>query len=138
VVPEETLYLNRFRKLVNSLDLAPSGKRIPPWGSARDLFLSIRKDRLDETESYLSKKLEGVASVLRTEEAVREGLFGIGKPSRRFLRRAGNLMILPHGLKTVWFRYRKGDSLNLRGHHGGMSKDEMTIPLAAARVSDIQ
>jgi len=47
-------------------------------------------------------------------------------------------MILPHGNRTVWFRYRRKDSLDLRGHHGGLTSDEMTIPLAAARVSDIQ
>jgi predicted AlkP superfamily pyrophosphatase or phosphodiesterase len=138
VVPEETLYMNRFRKLVDALEAAPSGRKIPPWGSARDLFLKVRDDRLDEVESYLSRKLNGIATVLRTEEGVKEGLFGLGKPSRRFLRRAGNLLILPHGLKTVWYRYKKGDSLDLRGHHGGLSEDEMTIPLAAARVSDIQ
>ena len=138
VVPEETLYMNRFRKLVGALEEAPSGRKIPPWGSARDLFLKVKDDRLDEVESYLSKKLDGIATVLKTEEAVKEGLFGLGIPSRRFLRRAGNLLILPHGLKTIWYRYKKGDSLDLRGHHGGLSRDEMTIPLAAARVSDIQ
>jgi len=138
IVPEETLYMNRFRKLVSSLKAAPSGAPIPPWGGARDLFLAIKEDRLDETEAYLSKKLGKIATVLRTEEAVREGLFGLGRPSRKFRRRTGNLMILPEGLRTIWYRYREGDSLSLRGHHGGLSVDEMTIPLAAARLSDLQ
>ncbi|MDA4124759.1 MAG: alkaline phosphatase family protein [Thaumarchaeota archaeon] len=138
VNPEETLYLNRYRKLVRSLNLAPSGARIPPWGSARDAYLSVRDDRLDETESYLSKKLEGIASVMRTDEALNEGLFGLGKPSKKFLRRIGNLMILPHGTNTVWYRYKKKDALDLKGHHGGLTRDEMTVPLATARLSDIQ
>ena len=138
VKPEETLYMNSFRRLVDSLDLAPSGKRIPPWGSARDVFIRVREDRLDKTQSYLSKRLEGIASVLRTEAAIKEGLFGLGRPGRKFLRRSGNIMVLPHGLGTVWFRYRMGVALDLRGHHGGLSRDEMTIPLAAARLSDIQ
>jgi hypothetical protein len=138
VVPEETLYINRLRRLIDSLNKAPSGQKIPPWGSARDLFLSVEDDRLGEIESYLTKKLNGIASVIRTEAAVKEGLFGLGRPSRRFLRRAGNLLVLPHGLRTIWYRYERGDSLSLRGHHGGLSADEMTIPLAAARVSDIQ
>jgi len=75
---------------------------------------------------------------MRTEEAIDEGLFGVNTPSRKFRRRVGNLMILPHAKKTVWYRYRKGDALALRGHHGGLLKDEMTIPLASARVSDLQ
>ena len=137
VEPEKTLYMNRFAKLVRSLQKTPSGGRIPPWGSARDAYLRVEEDRLGATKEYLEKKLDGVATVLTTEDAVSEGLFGINKASGKFRRRIGNLMILPHGNNTVWFRYRKGDSLDLRGHHGGITKDEMTIPLAAARVSDL-
>jgi Type I phosphodiesterase / nucleotide pyrophosphatase len=137
VVPEETLYMNRFTKLVRSLSLSPSGRTIPPWGSARDAYMRVDEAKLDEAKSYLEKKLEGIATVLRTEEAVRGGLFGINRPTRKFLRRVGNLMVLPHGTNTVWYRYWKGDALPVRGHHGGLMKDEMTIPLAAARASDL-
>jgi hypothetical protein len=138
VDPKKTLYMNRFGKLVKALSTTPSGKRIPPWGSARDAFVSVDETRLDEMKAYLTHKLEGVASVLKTKDAIKQGLFGINEPTRKFRRRVGNLMILPHGTNTVWFRYRKGDSLDLRGHHGGLSQDEMTIPLAAAKVADLQ
>jgi hypothetical protein len=138
VVPEETLYMNRFRKLTTFLERGPTGKVIPPWGSARDSYLRVREDKIDEAKEYLGAKLEGVAHVMRTEDAIDEGLFGVNSPSRKFRRRVGNLMVLPRDKKTVWYRYRKGDSLGLKGHHGGLSKDEMTIPLVAARLSDIQ
>ena len=136
--PEKTLYMNRWGKLVKALQRSPKGKPIPTWGSARDAYLQIREDKLDETTDYLSRKLDGVASVLKTEDAIDAGLFGINKPTRKFRRRIGNLMVLPHGTKTVWFRYKKGESLDMRGHHGGLHPDEMTIPLAVARVSDLQ
>jgi len=138
VVPKETVYMNRYRKLPLFLERGPSGRTIPPWGSARDAYLRVREDKLDEARDYLEGKLEGVASVMKTEDAIEGGLFGVNKPSRKFRRRVGNLMVLPHGKRTVWYRYREGDSLGLKGHHGGLSRDEMTIPLASARVSDIQ
>ena len=138
IAPEKTLYMNRWGRLTDALQRSPSGKVIPPWGSARDVYMWVKEDRLDDTKAYLERRLKGVASVLRTEDAIGEGLFGINKPSRKFRRRIGNLMILPHGTKTVWFRYRKGESLEMRGHHGGLHHDEMTIPLAAARLSDLQ
>ena len=137
VAPEKTLYMNGFGRLVKALERSPSGKTIPAWGSARDAYLLVKEERLDETKAYLEKKLEGVASVVKTEDAIAAGLFGINKPTRKFRRRVGNLMVLPHGAKTVWFRYRKGDSLELKGHHGGLNPGEMTIPLAAARLSDL-
>jgi len=138
VVPKDTVYMNWFRKLPSFLAQGPAGRVIPPWGSARDAYLKVREEKLDEAKEYLEGKLEGVASVMKTEDAIDQGLFGVNKPSRKFRRRVGNLMVLPHGRKTVWYRYREGDSLGLKGHHGGLSRDEMTIPLAAAKVSDIQ
>ena len=137
VAPKKTLYMNRWERLTRALQRSPSGSMIPPWGSARDSYLQVEEDKLDVIMRYLEKKLEGVASILRTEDAVKQGLFGINKPTRKFRRRIGNLMILPHGTRTIWYRYRKGDSLDLRGHHGGLSEDEMTIQLAAARASDV-
>lgn len=137
VDPKKTLYLNRFKTLTNNLQRSPAGKMIPPWGSARDLFMRVKEERLEETKRYLAEKLGGNATVLETEDAVAAGLFGINKPTRRFRRRTGNLMVLPHGESTVWYKYGK-DSLDLRGHHGGLMEDEMTIPLASGRASDLQ
>jgi predicted AlkP superfamily pyrophosphatase or phosphodiesterase len=138
VKPENTVYLNGCRRLLSFLDRGPTGKVIPPWGSARDAYLRVRKDKIDEAKQYIEGKLAGIASVLKTEDAIDEGLFGVNKPSRKFRRRVGNLMVLPRARRTVWYHYEKGDSLGLKGHHGGLSRDEMTIPLATARVSDIQ
>ncbi len=138
VQPENTLYMNRWGKLKRSLRKSPKGKPIPPWGSARDAYLAIEEGKVDETKAYLQERLDGVATVLETGEAIRDGLFGINKPSKRFRRRVGDLMILPHDNKTVWYRYAEGDALSLRGHHGGLTQDEMTIPLAAARLSDLR
>lgn len=137
VDPKRTLYLNRFRRLTNNLERSPAGKMIPPWGGARDVFMRVKEEKLEETERYLEEKLGAGATVMKTEDAVAAGLFGINRPTRRFKRRTGNLMILPHGNGTIWFRYGK-DSLDLRGHHGGLTAEEMTIPLASGRASDLQ
>jgi len=138
VEPGKTVYMNRWRKLAKALARSPAGGAIPPWGSARDSYLRIQEGQLAPTKRYLEKKLEGFATVTTTGEGIEMGLFGVNEPSRKFRRRIGDIMILPHGANTVWYRYKKGDSLSMRGHHGGLSEDEMTIPLAAARVSDIQ
>jgi predicted AlkP superfamily pyrophosphatase or phosphodiesterase len=137
VDPSRAIYMNRYAKLFKAMQRTPTGAVIPPWGSARDVYLRVEDDHVDQAKAYLEKKLAGVATILKTEEAVRMGLFGLNRPSRKFLRRVGNLMILPHGNKMVWYRYNRGDSLGLHGHHGGLSTGEMTIPLAAARVSDL-
>ncbi|MDG6898805.1 MAG: alkaline phosphatase family protein, partial [Nitrososphaerota archaeon] len=135
---KKTVYMNRLSKLAKSLQKNPNGKVIRPWGSARDSFMLVEEDKLDETAAYLRDKFDGIATVIKTEDAIAAGLFGINKPSRKFRRRVGNLMVLPRGNKTIWYRYIEEHKLNVGGHHGGLTASEMTIPLAAARVSDLQ
>ena len=138
VEPEKTVYVNRFAKLTRSLQKNSRGEMVPPWGNVRDSYYLVEESRLEETERYMREKLDGVATVIKTADGIKEGLFGINRPTKKFLRRVGNLMVLPHGNKTVFYRYKRGAIPDLKGHHGGLTQDEMTIPLAAARLSDLR
>ncbi len=134
----KTRYMNRLSRLTKSFQKSPTGKKILPWGSARDSFLLVEEDGLEETMAYLQKKLKGEATVIRTKDAIGAGLFGLNAPTKKFRRRVGNLMVLPHGNRTVWYKYHEENKLKVGGHHGGLTESEMTIPLAAAIVSDLQ
>lgn len=138
VNPGETTYLNRYRGVISRLRRLKSGGPIPATGSARDVFLHVQTDKLEEAEGLLAERLEGSASVISVGDAVDQGLFGLNRPCRKFNERAGSTMILPHGNGTVWYREKPGFALAMRGHHGGLSKEEMTVPLAVGRVSDLQ
>lgn len=138
ISPEKTIYLNRYRSVVDSLRTLKSGLPISANGSARDVFLHVQEDKEEKVMELLARGLSGRASVVRVRDAVEHGLFGLNRPSRKFKERVGNLLILPHGNGTVWFKDTPDYKLDLRGHHGGLSKDEMTVPLAVAKVSDLQ
>ncbi len=146
VSPKATLYLNRYRKLVKNFERSESGKKILPAGSPRDVFLHLGANA-DDMREYLEKKLEGMATVLGTEESIRMGLFGINNPQRNFRDRVGDLLILPHKKDTIWFDHTKetgrprrapDGKFDLLGHHGGLSEDEMRIPLGVARLADLR
>jgi len=138
VEADSTIYLNGMRPVMKGLNLSPGGKRIPPWGSARDAYLSVKKDSLENVRAYLARKLGRTAVVLKSAEALEAGLFGINKPLPSFVDRVGNLMVLPRGRNLVWYRYARSDRFDLRGHHGGMNPREMLIPLATSRVSSLR
>jgi predicted AlkP superfamily pyrophosphatase or phosphodiesterase len=138
VAPRQTLYLNRYPRLVRSLDLGHTGQRIWPWGSPRDVFLRVQEDRLDETAAWLTKRLAGKATVITTSEALQRQLFGVGKIHPRFKQRVGNLLILPTHDHLIWFEHLKGKKFRLRGMHGGLRPDEMLIPFAAANLAMLQ
>jgi predicted AlkP superfamily pyrophosphatase or phosphodiesterase len=136
VSPKETVYLNKYKKLVNAFQ---RGKKKPilPTGSPRDVFLHIKPDKLENIFNLLSHKLKEKAKVMKTQEAIEKGLFGLGKPKKEFIERAGNLLILPYKNNTIWYEYSKGKKFDLLGHHGGLSKDEMLVPFGIAMLSDL-
>jgi Type I phosphodiesterase / nucleotide pyrophosphatase len=138
VVPRRTLYLNRMAGLVESLEVSHAGRRIPPWGSPRDVFLRVQEERLPEVVAWLTKRLAGKATVMTTAEALQRQLFGVGKLHKRFKHRVGNLLILPKHDHLIWFEHLKGKKFRLQGMHGGLRPDEMLIPLAAAYMAALQ
>lgn len=137
ISPEDTVYLNAFQRLTHAFKRTKQGKPILPTGSARDVFLHIKPAKLQETSNFLSRKLKGKAQVMRTNEATKIGLFGIGKPRKRFLERVGNLLILPYENHTVWFEHIKGKKVYFRGYHGGLNEEEMFVPFAIANLSEL-
>ena len=137
VSPNETTYLNGFRKVVRNFARSRRAKAILPSWSARDVALQIREDRLEETRSELSDLLEGKAVVLHTKDAVKLGLFGLNSASARFMQRAGNMVILPRRNQTIWYKHPQGKKFQFLGAHGGLSEEEILVPLAISRLSDL-
>ncbi|MEJ2280866.1 MAG: alkaline phosphatase family protein [Candidatus Bathyarchaeota archaeon] len=136
--PQSTMYLNEFPGFINTLRKAKNGKRIFPTGSARDIFLHLDEEKLNDTMNLLKQKIGTKARVLKTKEAIKTGLFGIGDATKEFLERVGNCLILPYGKETIWYEHFKGRRLNLLGHHGGLNKEEMLVPLAINRLSNLK
>ena len=126
----QTVYLNQHIPGIEGyLRTNRHGRPLVPAGSARDMFLYVRQERLDEAIALLQKHLAGRAEVYRTEELVTQGFFGREPPSSTFLARVGNVVILPYQGETVWwYEYGKFD-MHFSGHHGGLLPEEMEIPL---------
>lgn len=140
IEPGRTIFLNGLTELEESLEKGLSGQPILPCGSLRDVFLHVKPEKLAATKEFLSQKLTGRAQVLTTEEALDQGLFGLGKPSQKFRERAGNLLILPNRGETVWYKYPgvEHSFLKFLGLHGGLSEEERLIPLAVADLSELK
>jgi hypothetical protein len=130
--PNTTIYLNResrFAGLDTYLETNCNGNLLVPAGSARDFFLYVKDELLDEAHAFLTERLSDAADVVQTQWLIDAGYFGPPPMSDFFLKRVGNLVILAHGNQTVWW-YEKGKfEQRLHGIHGGLSRQEMEIPL---------
>jgi predicted AlkP superfamily pyrophosphatase or phosphodiesterase len=134
--PATTIYLNQdpaFAGFTNFLKTNRRGDLLIPGGSARDLFLYIHDDQLDEAQAFLSQRLIGRADVVKVADLIANGYFGPQPPSPTFNARVGNLVILPYAGESVWW-YEKGKfEQHFKGHHGGLTPQEMETPLIAYR-----
>jgi predicted AlkP superfamily pyrophosphatase or phosphodiesterase len=131
VSPEQTIYLNHLSpSIAPLLRTDAQGNPLVPAGSPRDMFLYIQDSYLEKAQDLLKEQLGDRATVYRTQMLVEQGYFG-NHPSSLFLNRLGNLVILPHCHETVWWYEKDKFEQHHRGHHGGLSRDEMeTIFLA--------
>ena len=130
--PKTTIYLNlepRFAGLEHYLKTNGNGELLVPAGSARDMFLYVKDDLLEQAHLFLAERLAGKAEVVKTHELVEAGYFGPPPVSDLFLRRVGNLVVLAHKYETVWW-YEKGKfEQKFYGNHGGLTQEEIDIPL---------
>ncbi len=135
VNPQKVFFLNKLKWLNSCLKRSPEGRIIEPYGLYRDVFLQIKEDKVD----FAIKKLQKLdADIWLTKDSIKNGLFGINKPSKNFLERVGDVLILPRKNKMIWYKHTKDESVDLEGMHGGLTQEEMIIPLAVSNMHDLQ
>ena len=131
ISPERSVYANlAWPELAEHLDTGADGKPLAPAGSARDLFLHVRADRLDGVVARLGSALEGVADVERVDGLVAHGVFG-PEISDALRTRLANLVVLPLPGEAVYWWEEGRFEQHFHGQHGGLSANEMEIPLVA-------
>jgi predicted AlkP superfamily pyrophosphatase or phosphodiesterase len=130
VNPRNTYYLNQqVPGITRYLKTNKRAHLLVPAGSARDMFLHVKEEWVDTLVMELQQRLAGRAEVYRTSELLAQNFFGLQPPSHLFLDRVGNVVILPYKHEAVWW-YEEGKfSMHFYGHHGGLTPEEMEIPL---------
>jgi len=127
--PATTVYLNRaFPHIGKFLKTNRKGEYLVPGGSCRDMFLYVRDEMLDEAQEMLARGLAGKADVVKTEDLIAAGYFG-PQVSENFRARVGNLVVLAYRYESVWWYEKDKFSQKYYGHHGGLTPQEMEIPL---------
>jgi predicted AlkP superfamily pyrophosphatase or phosphodiesterase len=130
VDPQRTFYLNKLGiNIEHYLQRNKRGKLLVPAGSARDMFLHVKEEHRAEVVSMLKKQLADIAEIYDTESLIKQGFFGPAQPSREFMARVGNVVILPYRHETVWWYEEEKFDMHFKSHHGGLTPEEMEIPL---------
>ncbi len=132
--PKTTIYINqKFPELLPMLKKNQQGAPIVPAGSCRDFFLHIEEKHLEDAHELLGTSLQDSAWIAKTSKLIDEGFFGQKAPSKDFLGRVGNLVILPYGHESIWWYEKHRFEQKFHAMHGGLTRPEMeTILLFAS------
>ncbi len=136
VDPRTTVFLNkdkRFKGVERFFKTNRSGELLVPAGSARDMFLYVKDEMLDEAQEFLAEQLEGKAEVVKSTWLMENGYFGL-EISQQFRARVGDLVILPYRYESVWWYEKDKFEQRFYGHHGGLTPQEMEIPLITLEI----
>ncbi|MCK6511703.1 alkaline phosphatase family protein [Myxococcota bacterium] len=132
--PQRTFFLNtdpRFAPLLPMLRKTRKGDFIAPVGSARDLFLHILPQHLEQAFAFLQTAFDGIAQVLYTKDLIEHGFFGPPPLHPKLYERTGDIVILPFQGEAVWWYEKNIFDQPFYGHHGGLTPEEMLVPLLA-------
>ncbi len=107
------------------------GSPRPPTGGPRNTHFHVRPGRLEDAREILEAGIDG--RVFTRAEALERGLFGPVEPSTLFERRCGDLMAVHRNRGLCWH----DSDRRLVGMHGGLTGEEMLVPLAVARLDNL-
>ncbi len=133
--PQTINYLNKSQQIVSSLK-KNALRAILPVGNKRDLFLHISPEKIETVYEHLKKEVE-YADVFKIDENLLNNLFGKFDEHVSFREDLGNLLLLPKRNETVWYKYKENDNYFSYGTHGGLSADEMEIPLIVSTMKGL-
>ena len=106
---------------------------VPVVGESRAAFLYPRLGRAPAIRDRLAEAYPDQFAVLDSPAALEAGL--MGKPvCDEAYARAGELLVLPRGHRALEHRE---PPVILRGRHGGLTQEEMLVPLIGARLEAV-
>ena len=97
-------------------------------GEPRVRYLYLRDENLEAVRVRWQELLGEKVTVLSREEAIRSALFG-PSVSKKFQERIGDLVVIAQADFIIVEREREAQQLAMVGHHGGVTKSEVEIPL---------
>jgi len=105
---------------------------LPLCGESRAPYCYLRPGREAVFDDYVRQQLAGMADCLPSAQLIASGWFGLGVPHPRLVERIGDRILVMQDdyLLKDWLPQEKRHALI--GVHGGLSKDELWVPLIVA------
>lgn len=122
----DRLCLDDYPELAESLVL-------PLCGESRTVYCYLRPGCEARFDAAVAQQLAGIASCFPSSQLLEQGWFGAGVPHPRLAQRIGDRVLVMGGSYTLkdWLSQERRHTLI--GVHGGLSADELLVPLVMAK-----
>lgn len=124
--PQHTIALVSHPQFAETLTL-------PLCGEPRVAYCYVRPTRVRQFEDYVAQELGDYCWMLSAEQALEENLFGTGVPHPRLYDRIGDYLLLMKENYVIKDLLRGEKPFSQVGVHGGLTADELYVPLIVAR-----
>jgi hypothetical protein len=102
-----------------------------PTGENRLAYLYARPGQSEAVDEYIHRTWPSGFRVVPSGYALDAGMFGPGEPATGTLDRLGDLIAVSQGEAYLWWAPKENP---LIGRHGGVSLQEMLVPLYVQRL----
>jgi hypothetical protein len=119
---ERTINLEEHPRLAATLTL-------PLCGEPRCAYCYVRSDRREDFERYVAEELAFACELKKSSGLVEAGYFGLGPPAPELTERIGEYALLMRRDYIIKDRLLSEKNVQLVGVHGGLSADELYVPL---------
>jgi hypothetical protein len=100
---------------------------LPPVGEPRASYLFVRDGEKERVSQALSRRSTDGLVCVDSRALLEDGLLGEGSPHPEVAGRIGDLAVVATGSAGIFHPYH--DAIRLRGMHGGLTEEEMLVPL---------
>ncbi len=119
----EKIELKEFREIHSSLSL-------PLCGDVRNIYCYVKPSKTEMFEKYVKKDLEEYCYMMKSTELVNSGLLGKGNKHEKLDDRIGDYtLLMKKNFVLVDQLPEEEDLRKLIGFHGGLSAEELFVPL---------
>lgn len=104
---------------------------IPLAGEPRVRDCFVRPSKVKDFEKIVKTKMSKYCWCFKGEQLIKDNLYGLGKPNKKLIDRVGDYVLIMkknYFLRDKLANYEKPKRFH-KGKHGGVSDDEMLIPL---------
>ncbi len=134
VDPNSIIYLDKVVKGISRYIRRDSNNIPLVSGSPRNVYIHVRDGYVDKVLKLLDAHIRDKALILSKDEFLKLDI--LNEVSRDTYKRLGDVIILPKPNIGIWYIHLKGRIIKIKGLHGGLSYDEVKIPLIITYLND--